>query len=61
MEHEEIVNLHPVIDEELEVLAARIRPLPRDVAPSAEFMSQTRLRLLQLPPQTGIEESRRAA
>lgn len=61
MEHEEIVSLHPVIDEELEVLAARIRPLPREVTPSAEFMSRTRLRLLQLPPQTGIEESRRAA
>jgi hypothetical protein len=61
MEHEEIIQLHPETDEALEVVAARIRPLPRDVAPSAEFMSRTRLRLLELPPQAAIEESRRAA
>jgi hypothetical protein len=61
MEHEEIVNLHPVIDEELKLVAARIRPLPQEVAPSAEFMSLTRLRLLQLPPQAALEDSRRAA
>jgi hypothetical protein len=61
MEHEEIIQLHPETDEALEVVAARIRPLPREVAPSPEFMSRTRLRLLELPPQTAIEESRRAA
>lgn len=61
MEHEGIIQLNPETDEALEVVAARIRPLPREVAPSPEFMSRTRLRLLQLPPQTGIEESRRAA
>jgi len=61
MEHREINRLQPQMNEELEVVAARIRPLPREVAPSPEFMSRTRLRLLQLPPQTGVEESRRAA
>lgn len=61
MEHEEIVSLHPVNEQELEVLAALIRPLPHEVKPSAEFLSRTRLRLLQLPPQAGIEDSRRAA
>jgi hypothetical protein len=61
MEHKEIIQLHPQMNEELEGVAARIRPLPREVAPSPEFMSRTRLRLLQLPPQTGVEESRRAA
>ena len=61
MEHEEIIQLNPETDEALEVVAARIRPLPREVAPSPEFMSRTRLRLLQLPLQTAIEVSRRAA
>ncbi len=61
MEHKEIIPLHPETSEELEGVAARIRPLPREVAPSPEFMSRTRLRLLQLPPQSAIEESRRAA
>ena len=61
MEHEETVSLHLVRDEELEVVAARIRPLPREVTPSPEFMSRTRLRLLQLPQESAIEGSRRAA
>ena len=61
MDHREIIELQPQMNEELEGVAARIRPLPREVAPSPEFMSRTRLRLLQLPPQTGVEESRRAA
>ncbi|HLG12410.1 MAG TPA: hypothetical protein VI876_11690 [Dehalococcoidia bacterium] len=61
MEHKEMISLFPETDAELEGLAARIRPLPREVAPSAEFMSRTRLRLLQLPAQVAIEESRRAA
>jgi hypothetical protein len=61
MEHKEMIHLYPETDAELEGVAARIRPLPREVTPSPEFMSRTRLRLLQLPAQTAIEESRRAA
>jgi hypothetical protein len=61
MDHEGTIRLHPETDEALEVVAARIRPLPQEVAPSPEFMSRTRLRLLELPRQAAIEESRRAA
>ncbi|HWC29990.1 MAG TPA: hypothetical protein VG845_07915 [Dehalococcoidia bacterium] len=60
MEHKEIVRMFPEADSELEVVATWIRPLPSEVAPSAEFMSKTRLRLLQLPAQAR-EDSRRAA
>jgi hypothetical protein len=61
MEHKEPIPLYRESEDELEVVAARIRPLPRDVAPSPEFLSRTRLSLLQLPPQAAVEDSRRAA
>jgi hypothetical protein len=61
MEHKEPIPLYTESENELEVVAARIRPLPRDVAPSPEFLSRTRLRLLQLPPQAAVGDSRRAA
>lgn len=36
-------------DEALDTVVSKIRPLPSDLAPSQEFMQQTRLRLLKLP------------
>jgi predicted nucleic acid-binding Zn-ribbon protein len=61
MEHKEIARLHAEIDDELESVAARIRPLPREVAPSPEFMTRTRLRLLQLKPEVEARDNQRAA
>lgn len=61
MEHKEIAQLHTEIDAELESVAAKIRPLPSEVAPSAEFLSRTRLRLLQLKPDADLRDNRQAA
>jgi hypothetical protein len=35
---------------ELDSVAAAIRPLPEDVAPSEEFLGELRMRLLKLEP-----------
>lgn len=61
MEHKEIAQLHVEVDAELESVAARIRPLPSEVTPSPEFMTRTRLRLLQLKPAADLRDNRRAA
>jgi hypothetical protein len=38
----------PTTDQELNAVAARIRPLPRSVVPSRRFVDKMRLRLLNL-------------
>lgn len=64
MDHKEKTHLHLVVNNttpELESVAARIHPLPQDVAPSEEFLTRTRLRLLQTDPVAETDNSRRAA
>ena len=46
------------LDPELEALAAKIKPLPADVVPSAKFVAEMRLRILQLEKPAAV---RRAA
>ena len=47
---------------DLDSVAAAIRPLPRDVEPSPEFLGELRLRLLKLEPARSTrKDSRRAA
>jgi hypothetical protein len=60
-DHQDISQLHPEANDDLDSVAARIRPLPREVAPSPEFLSRTRLRLLQLPHEAEPDATRRAA
>ncbi len=66
MEHVETRKLHLITnneanDDALESVAARILPLPSDVTPSEEFLTRTRLRLLQLQPRANAAAARRAA
>jgi len=64
MDHKKPTHLRLVADNqpnlELDSVAARIHPLPQEVAPSEEFLSRTRLRLLQLERRVA-GHSRRAA
>ena len=46
------------LDPELEALAAKIKPLPEDIVPSAKFVAEMRLRILQLEKPAAV---RRAA
>jgi hypothetical protein len=46
------------LDPELEALAAKIKPLPEDIVPSAKFVAEMRLRILQLEQPAAV---RRAA
>ena len=46
------------LDPELEALAAKIKPLPEDIVPSAKFVAEMRLRILQLEKPEAV---RRAA
>jgi hypothetical protein len=59
MNSEHVKHLIAEAAPELEVVAAKIRPLPENVIPSDEFLKRTRLRLLQLAPKD--TESRQAA
>ena len=59
-------HLHLVADNEakgdLDAVAAAIRPLPREVEPSEEFLGELRMRLLKLEPgHKPRKDSRRAA
>ena len=65
MEHKKQTHLRLVADVEtsadLASVAAAIRPLPEEVAPSQEFLARTRLQLLELKPAEEKDSPRRAA
>ena len=54
MDHPKKAQLRLVADntstESLDTVAAAIRPLPREVEPSEEFLGELRTRLLKLEP-----------
>jgi hypothetical protein len=64
MDHKKQTHLRLVANNEtgseLDSVAARIQPLPQDVAPSEEFLARTRLQLLELRG-AAARDSRRAA
>ena len=61
MEIGDLVKRQSDQEEALTTVVAKIRPLPRDLQPSAEFVQRTRLQLLELPVREKKEPSRRAA
>ncbi len=48
-------------EQELQAVAAHIRPLPENVVPSEEFLAQMRLRLLRLAARDGRPAPEKAA
>jgi hypothetical protein len=61
MELENLANRRAENEEALQEVKAWIRPLPRDVEPSPEFLRRTRLQLLELAPQAPAPSQRQAA
>jgi hypothetical protein len=58
--HLRLVANNEAPSSELDSVAASIRPLPEEVMPSEEFLTRTRLRLLELDRKAG-NDSRQAA